>query len=148
MCNQPKRLKKNISFSEHDKDIYDYLNSVKNASALIKRLVYNHMILEQGLVVPAVATLETNKQVQEQETDTKPYKTENTEEVEPLQEPEVYEDELEEKIEELEEDELEEYIDEQAITVNEELEQSEEEPLVPIDFTDEDLKNKEILPDL
>lgn len=49
-----KRLKKNVSFSEHEEDIYDYLcNDVKNASALIKRLVYNHMIVEKGLVAPS-----------------------------------------------------------------------------------------------
>lgn len=39
-----KRLKKNISFSPNEKDIYDFLGEVPNASALIKKLVLNHMI--------------------------------------------------------------------------------------------------------
>lgn len=157
MSQKPKRLKKNISFSEHERDIYEYLDGIKNASALIKRLVYNHMILEQGLIVPAVANVGVNKQEQEQEVDTEQSETETkepevqTEEIESSQESEVV-DELEDRIEELEE-ELEEFINEQAITVDEEQQEqepvvNEKEPLVPIDFTDEDLKNKEILPDL
>ena len=39
------RIKKNISFSEHEKEIFDYLTKCGNASALIKKLVYKHMIL-------------------------------------------------------------------------------------------------------
>ena len=49
-----KRLKKNISFSEHERDIYEYLDTVGNASAFIKRLILNHMLMEQGIVVPRV----------------------------------------------------------------------------------------------
>lgn len=57
MAEKPKRLKKNISFSEHERDIYEYLDGIKNASALIKRLVYNHMILEKG-VAPIIPTIQ------------------------------------------------------------------------------------------
>ena len=57
MAKTPKRLKRNISFSAHEKDIYDYLDGVDNASALIKRLVYNHMIMEQGLVTPVAPVI-------------------------------------------------------------------------------------------
>lgn len=58
MAEKPKRLKKNISFSEHERDIYEYLDGIKNASALIKRLVYNHMILEKGIVAPIIPTVQ------------------------------------------------------------------------------------------
>ena len=54
-----KRLKKNISFSEHERDIYEYLEKQGNASAYIKRLILNQMMIEQGLVVPRV--VETSK---------------------------------------------------------------------------------------
>lgn len=47
-----KRMKKNISFSEHEKDIYKYINEQKNASGLIKKLIRTHMLMEKGLVVP------------------------------------------------------------------------------------------------
>ena len=40
----PKRLKKNISFSPSEKDIYDFLSEVPNASALIKELVLGYML--------------------------------------------------------------------------------------------------------
>ena len=53
-----KRLKKNISFSEHERDIYEYLDTVGNASAFIKRLILNHMLMEQGVVVPRVVVQE------------------------------------------------------------------------------------------
>lgn len=52
MAETPKRLKKNISFSEHERDIYEYLEKQGNASAFIKRLILNHMLMEQGIVVP------------------------------------------------------------------------------------------------
>lgn len=41
------RLRKQLSFSEFEKDIYDYLENCKNASALVKKLVREHMIVEQ-----------------------------------------------------------------------------------------------------
>lgn len=37
------RKTKNISFSEHEMDIYNFLCECDNASALIKKLVYNYM---------------------------------------------------------------------------------------------------------
>lgn len=46
------RLQKQISFSEHEKDIYDYLSSQKNASAFVKRLILNHMIENQDKPKP------------------------------------------------------------------------------------------------
>lgn len=49
-----KRLKKNISFSDHERDIYEYLDTVGNASAFIKRLILNHMMMEQGVTAPKV----------------------------------------------------------------------------------------------
>ena len=39
-----KRLKKNISFSPSEKDIYDFLGQVPNASSLIKELVLGYML--------------------------------------------------------------------------------------------------------
>lgn len=41
------RLRRQISFSQHEKDIYDYLDECSNASALVKRLVREHMLLEK-----------------------------------------------------------------------------------------------------
>lgn len=61
MIEKPKRLKRNISFSAHEKDIYDYLNGLDNASAFIKRLVLNHMLMEKGVVAPVVFTPENEK---------------------------------------------------------------------------------------
>ena len=43
-----KRLQKQISFSECERDIYDYLSEQKNASAFVKRLILNHMIENKG----------------------------------------------------------------------------------------------------
>lgn len=123
---EQKRLKKNISFSEYERDIYDYLNSVKNASALIKRLVYNHMLLEKGLIIPTVANVDMSKQ--EIVTETK--------EPEKIKEKENIKNTENEK-----EEQLKDATDEQAITMD-------EEPKVPTEFSDEDLINKEILPDL
>lgn len=41
------RLRKQISFSPHEQDIYDYLDKCKNASALVKKLVKEHIIIER-----------------------------------------------------------------------------------------------------
>lgn len=118
MAEKSKRLKKNISFSPHEKDIYDYLDSVENASALIKRLVYNHMIMEKGLVAPRVEVKDKNiKQETQEESDV----TNN--------------DETSVTIEET--DETEEIVDETV-----------EEPKVETAFTKEDLETIELLPDL
>lgn len=38
-----KRLIKQISFSDHERDIYDYLVEQPNASALLKKLAYAYM---------------------------------------------------------------------------------------------------------
>lgn len=69
MAETPKRLKKNISFSEHERDIYEYLDKQGNASAFIKRLILNHMLMEQGVIVPRVVFQE--KENVPQETDGK-----------------------------------------------------------------------------
>lgn len=69
MAETPKRLKKNISFSEHERDIYEYLDKQGNASAFIKRLILNHMLMEQGVIVPR-AVVQEKKNVP-QETDSK-----------------------------------------------------------------------------
>ena len=45
MSEKPKRLKKNISFSEHERDIYDYLDKKGNASAFIKRLILKRNLI-------------------------------------------------------------------------------------------------------
>ena len=52
MAETQKRLKKNISFSAHEKDIYDYLEKQGNASAFIKRLILNQMMIDRGMVSP------------------------------------------------------------------------------------------------
>lgn len=44
MATTNKRLKKNISFSPSEKDIYDFLTEQPNASSLIKELVLRYMI--------------------------------------------------------------------------------------------------------
>ena len=54
MSETTKRLKKNISFSAHEKDIYDYLEEQGNASAFIKRLILNQMMIDRGIVAPVV----------------------------------------------------------------------------------------------
>lgn len=41
------RLQKQISFSKHEKDIYDYLSEQENESGFVKRLILNHMIEHQ-----------------------------------------------------------------------------------------------------
>ena len=121
MAEKSKRLKKNISFSPHEKDIYDYLDSVENASALIKRLVYNHMIMEKGLVAPNVVKVEVKNDDTKQETQEEQDVANN--------------DETSVTIEET--DETEEIVDETA-----------EEPKVETAFTKEALETIELLPDL
>lgn len=118
MAEKPKRLKKNISFSPHEKDIYDYLDTVENASALIKRLVYNHMIMEKGLVAPRVEVKDKNiKQETQEESDV------------------------------TNEDETSVTVDETAET-EETVDETAEEPKVETAFTKEDLETIELLPDL
>ena len=98
MAEKPKRLKKNISFSEHERDIYDYLDGVKNASALIKRLVYNHMIMEKGLVAPVIVTapLENSSPEVTQGTPKESKKPEEPKDKEPeVKQPELTPEELE-----------------------------------------------------
>lgn len=65
MEDKPKRLKKHISFSAHEKDIYDYLEKQGNASAFIKRLILNNMIMEQTGVAPVVIQTDKNEQKNE-----------------------------------------------------------------------------------
>lgn len=129
----PKRLKKNISFSAHEKDIYDYLEGVGNASAFIKRLVLNHMLMEQGLVVPTVVS----KPVENNTEQTESQESQESQEPEVPQESEVVE-ETDSPAEEVEEE------------VNEEIEENEDasEPSVEMEFTEEDLEIKEIMPEL
>lgn len=126
----PKRLKKNISFSAHEKDIYDYLEGVGNASAFIKRLVLNHMLMEQGLVVPTVVSKPVENNTEQTE-------SQESQEPEVPQESEVVE-ETDSPAEEVEEE------------VNEEIEENEDasEPSVEMEFTEEDLEIKEIMPEL
>ena len=62
MAETPKRLKKNISFSEHELDIFEYLNRQKNASAFIKKLIRNQMIIDEGIVSVQVVTVEPKKE--------------------------------------------------------------------------------------
>jgi hypothetical protein len=102
MAETPKRLKKNISFSDHEKDIYDYLGRQKNASALIKRLVLQHMIMEKGGVAPKVEKT-TNKQDEKIET---------------------------------------------GKDTLQEMQQQNENPVIETKFTDEDIENKNLIPDL
>lgn len=120
MAETPKRLKKNISFSEHDRDIYDYLNKQGNASAFIKRLVLQHMMMEQGILVPQavkpveVKTEETKVEIEDKDV---PCETKKVEE------PKV------------EEPKVEESKDNNDFTVH-------------TTFTAEDLENKSLIPDL
>lgn len=78
MVETQKRLKKNISFSAHEKDIYEYLEQQGNASAFIKRLILNQMMIDRGIVAPIVT------KVKEQEVNVQcetPNKDNQTEEV-------------------------------------------------------------------
>lgn len=126
MENKPKRLKKHISFSKHEKDIYDYLEKQENASALIKRLVYNHMILEQNLItVPNTV---------------KPSESLQTQEVQKAPQPKVSEPQKQEEPKVPEESKQKEKTPEPKT------------PEVQKDsntmFTKEDLENQKILPEL
>ena len=77
------RIKKNISFSEHEKEIFDYLTKCGNASALIKKLVYKHMILTGYLddaIVSEKEKLKKNNQKETSEPDEPVDKTDKTDE--------------------------------------------------------------------
>lgn len=52
-----------ISFTEYDEDVYDYLKSLRNASALIKSLVRAHMYGGNNCVAapPAIPSTITKK---------------------------------------------------------------------------------------
>lgn len=91
MTETSKRLKKNISFSTHEKDIYDYLNGMDNASAFIKRLVLNHMLMEKGMVAPIVVTTppkDGNKEVSQRTSNEENKPSEPEQEKEPELSPE------------------------------------------------------------
>lgn len=79
MTETPKRLKKNISFSEHELDIFEYLNRQKNASAFIKKLIRNQMIIDEGIVSVQVVTVEPKKEqvVNVSQEETEPEETED-----------------------------------------------------------------------
>lgn len=121
MAETQKRLKKNISFSAHEKDIYDYLEKQGNASAFIKRLILNQMMIDRGIVSPTVIKVgveekEGNVQCETSNEDNQQTEKQNTEEV---------------------------------TTVNSnEPEESNEELTVETSFTEEDLKTIQVLPDL
>ena len=120
MAETTKRLKKNISFSEHDRDIYDYLNKQGNASAFIKRLILQHMMMEQGILVPqAVKPVEVKTEETKVELEKKdvPCETQQPEETK------------------VEESKVEETKDNKNFTVY-------------TTFTPEDLENKSLVPDL
>lgn len=128
MVETPKRLKKNISFSEHELDIFEYLNKQKNASAFIKKLIRNQMILDEGIVSVQVVTVEPKKE-------SAPVKTADSEvkELSKVNEPE------------------ENNIKHEETNTNEPEKDSGEDsetPVVEMNFTEEDLENKSILPEL
>ena len=137
MAETPKRLKKNISFSEHEKDIFEYLNRQKNASAFIKKLVRNQMIIDEGIVSVQVVKVEPKKENVPCETqeETEPEVTES----ETIDEPQVSESETEEQetVDEPEE------TDDNSIEIKDGLQ-----PLVEIQLSDEDLENQDLLPEL
>lgn len=126
MAETPKRLKKNISFSEHEKDIFEYLNRQKNASAFIKKLVRNQMIIDEGIVSVQVVKVEPKKENAPCETqeETEPEVTES----ETIDEPQVSESEE---------------TDDNSIEIKDGLQ-----PLVEIQLSDEDLENQDLLPEL
>ena len=137
MAETPKRLKKNISFSEHELDIFEYLNRQKNASAFIKKLVRNQMIIDEGIVSVQVVKVEPKKENVPCETqeETEPEVTES----ETIDEPQVSESETEEQetVDEPEE------TDDNSIEIKDGLQ-----PLVEIQLSDEDLENQDLLPEL
>ena len=128
MAETPKRLKKNISFSEHERDIYEYLDKQGNASAFIKRLILNHMLMEQGVIVPREVVQE--KENVPQETDSKETEQSN----EPL------EPSAEEVVETVE--------DETTKSDDEVVESSEPPTDGGMQFSEEDKENIQLLPDL
>ena len=128
MAETQKRLKKNISFSAHEKDIYDYLEKQGNASAFIKRLILNQMMIDTGIVTPIVT------KVKEQEVNVQcetPNKDNQTEEVVTVISDESQDSSANESSYELQEEDDEEL----AMTVE-------------TNFTKEDLETIQVLPDL
>ena len=151
MAETPKRLKKNISFSEHELDIFEYLNRQKNASAFIKKLVRNQMIIDEGIVSVQVVKVEPKKENVPCETqeETEPEVTES----ETIDEPQVSEsEETESESEETEsesETEEQETVDEPEETDDNSIEIKDGlQPLVEIQLSDEDLENQDLLPEL
>lgn len=144
MAETPKRLKKNISFSEHELDIFEYLNRQKNASAFIKKLVRNQMIIDEGIVSVQVVKVEPKKENVPCETqeETEPEVTESeTEEQETVDEPQVSEsEETESESETVDEPEE---TNDNSIEIKDGLQ-----PLVEIQLSDEDLENQDLLPEL
>ena len=126
MAETPKRLKKNISFSEHELDIFEYLNRQKNASAFIKKLIRNQMIIDEGIVSVQVVTVEPKKEqvVHVPQKEIEPEVTESQ-----VTEPEEISDNTAEN--------------ESSITIEDGLQ-----PLVEMKLSDEDLENQDLLPDL
>lgn len=145
MAETPKRLKKNISFSEHELDIFEYLNRQKNASAFIKKLVRNQMIIDEGIVSVQVVKVEPKKEnvpSEPEETESEPEVTES----ETIDEPQVSESEETESESETEEQETvdePEETDDNSIEIKDGLQ-----PLVEIQLSDEDLENQDLLPEL
>ena len=144
MAETPKRLKKNISFSEHELDIFEYLNRQKHASAFIKKLVRNQMIIDEGIVSVQVVKVEPKKENVPCETqeETEPEVTES----ETIDEPQVSESEETESESETEEQETvdePEETDDNSIEIKDGLQ-----PLVEIQLSDEDLENQDLLPEL
>lgn len=122
MAETQKRLKKNISFSAHEKDIYDYLEKQGNASAFIKRLILNQMMIDNGIISPIVVKVEEQEENVQCETSNKDNQQEEV--TVPSNEPKDNSDN--ESSDELQSEEL----------------------TVETDFTEEDLETIQVLPDL
>lgn len=134
MAKTPKRLKKNISFSAHEKDIYDYLEEQDNASAFVKRLITNQMMLDRGIATATVVKFKAEKITDEEET------IDEEDACETLPEPQLKDVISSEKVETIDEEEPE--------ISEDEVEKEDEEPTVPMNFTEEDLQTIELLPEL
>ena len=62
-----------LSFTEYDEDVYDYLKSLRNASALVKNLVRAHMYGgDKYAVAPPTATKKTQEVKKTPQIDEKP----------------------------------------------------------------------------
>lgn len=122
MAETQKRLKKNISFSAHEKDIYDYLEKQGNASAFIKRLILNQMMIDNGIISPTVVKVKEQEENVQCETSNKDNQQEEV--TVPSNEPKDNSDN--ESSDELQSEEL----------------------TVETDFTEEDLETIQVLPDL